>query len=41
MDNPWQAIGALSQSHPWHGVTMGKEAPRVVTTYGLSPKETR
>lgn len=33
MDNPWQAIGALSQSHPWHGVPIGKDAPHVVTVY--------
>ena len=33
MDNPWQAIGALSQSHPWHGVPIGKDAPHVVTAY--------
>jgi inorganic pyrophosphatase len=28
-----QALDFLFRSHPWHGVTMGKEAPRVVTTY--------
>lgn len=33
MENPWQAIGALSQSHPWHGVPLGKDAPSVVTAY--------
>lgn len=33
MNNPWQAIGALSQSHPWHGVPIGKDAPAVVTAY--------
>ena len=33
MDNPWQAIGALSQSHPWHGVPIGKDAPNAVTAY--------
>lgn len=33
MDNSWQAIGALSQSHPWHGVPIGKDAPNVVTAY--------
>jgi len=33
MENPWQAIGALSQSHPWHGVPIGKDAPSVVTAY--------
>ena len=33
VENPWQAIGALSQSHPWHGVPLGKDAPSVVTAY--------
>ena len=31
MDNNWQALGALSQSHPWHGVPIGQDAPNVVT----------
>jgi inorganic pyrophosphatase len=33
MERTWQAIGALSQSHPWHGVPIGKDAPGVVTAY--------
>ena len=33
MEKTWQAIGALSQSHPWHGVPIGKDAPEVVTAY--------
>jgi inorganic pyrophosphatase len=26
-------IGGLFQSHPWHGVSIGKDAPRLVTCY--------
>jgi inorganic pyrophosphatase len=33
MEKNWQALGALSQSHPWHGVPIGKDAPNVVTAY--------
>lgn len=33
MDTPWPAKGALCQSHPWHGVSIGKDAPHVVTAY--------
>lgn len=33
MENKWQAIGALFQAHPWHGVSIGKDAPQVVTAY--------
>jgi inorganic pyrophosphatase len=33
MENKWQALGALFQSHPWHGVPIGKDAPSVVTAY--------
>ena len=33
MDTHLQALGALSQSHPWHGVPIGKDAPGVVTAY--------
>ncbi len=33
MDRNWQALGALSQSHPWHGVPIGKDAPNAVTAY--------
>ena len=29
----WRALSFLFRSHPWHGVSMGREAPRVVTTY--------
>jgi inorganic pyrophosphatase len=29
----WRALDHLFKSHPWHGVSMGKDAPRVVTTY--------
>ena len=33
MDIMWQSLGALFQSHPWHGVTVGKDAPGIVTAY--------
>jgi inorganic pyrophosphatase len=32
-DPIWLALDYLFRSHPWHGVSMGREAPRVVTTY--------
>jgi inorganic pyrophosphatase len=32
-DQTWQALGMLSQSHPWHGVPIGAEAPQVVNVY--------
>jgi inorganic pyrophosphatase len=32
-DPVWLALDYLFRSHPWHGVSMGKDAPRVVTTY--------
>jgi inorganic pyrophosphatase len=32
-DPIWLALDYLFRSHPWHGVAMGKDAPRVVTTY--------
>ena len=33
MENKWQGLGALFQSHPWHGVPIGRDAPDVVTAY--------
>ncbi len=32
-DPLWSLMGMLYQSHPWHGVPIGKHAPEVVTTY--------
>lgn len=29
----WQLIGLLFRAHPWHGVPIGDQAPRVLTTY--------
>jgi inorganic pyrophosphatase len=29
----WRALDHLFKSHPWHGVSMGKDAPAIVTTY--------
>ena len=28
-----EIIGRVCKSHPWHGVSIGAEAPRIVTTY--------
>ena len=33
MEKNWQALGSLFQSHPWHGVLIGKDAPNAVTAY--------
>lgn len=32
-DRLWSTLGVLFQAHPWHGVPVGDDAPRVVTTY--------
>jgi inorganic pyrophosphatase len=32
-DNALELLGLLFQAHPWHGVSIGPEAPRVVTAY--------
>ncbi len=32
-DPLWSLMGMLYQSHPWHGVPIGKLAPEVITTY--------
>jgi inorganic pyrophosphatase len=32
-DRTLELLGLLFQAHPWHGVTIGAEAPRVVTAY--------
>ena len=29
----WELLGLLFQAHPWHGVSVGREAPKVVTAY--------
>jgi len=29
----WELLGHLFQAHPWHGVSIGAEAPQVVTAY--------
>jgi len=33
MEKTWQTVGALCQSHPWHGVPIGRDAPHIVTAY--------
>ena len=32
-ERTWELLGLLFQAHPWHGVAIGPEAPRVVTAY--------
>jgi inorganic pyrophosphatase len=32
-DRAWDLLGLRFQAHPWHGVSIGAEAPRVVTAY--------
>ena len=29
----WSMLGILFKAHPWHGLPIGKEQPRVVTVY--------
>ena len=37
----WQLLGLLFRAHPWHGVPIGVEAPRLVTCYiELTPTDT-
>lgn len=33
LDTLWKMIGLRYQSHPWHGVPIGPEAPQVVTAF--------
>ncbi len=33
LNNLWQSLALLLRSHPWHGITIGKDAPQVVNTY--------
>jgi inorganic pyrophosphatase len=32
-ESAWELLRLLFQAHPWHGVAIGAEAPRVVTAY--------
>jgi inorganic pyrophosphatase len=32
-DQLWKLMGLLLRAHPWHGVTIGDDAPKLVTTY--------
>ncbi len=32
-DPLWKLMGLLFKAHPWHGVEMGENAPRVLTAY--------
>lgn len=29
----WQSLASLLRSHPWHGITVGEDAPLIVNTY--------
>ena len=46
MDDPyrdpaWELFGLLFQAHPWHGVSIGADAPAVVTAYiEIAPTDT-
>jgi inorganic pyrophosphatase len=33
LDPTWELLHTLFQAHPWHGVSIGAEAPGVVTAY--------
>ncbi|HMS66086.1 MAG TPA: inorganic pyrophosphatase [Ignavibacteria bacterium] len=33
LEDIWGKIRLLMKSHPWHGVPIGKEYPKIVTTY--------
>jgi len=33
LEDIWGKIRLLMKSHPWHGVPIGKEFPKIVTTY--------
>lgn len=32
-DKIWKMIGLRYQSHPWHGIAIGKQSPEIVTTF--------
>lgn len=32
-DRTWELLGHLFQAHPWHGISIGPEAPGVVAAY--------
>jgi inorganic pyrophosphatase len=37
----WELMGVLFQSHPWHGVSPGPEAPEIVSAYiEITPTDT-
>ncbi len=37
----WKLLGVLFKAHPWHGVPIGEEHPRVVTVYvEIVPEDT-
>jgi inorganic pyrophosphatase len=41
IDPAWELFGLLFQAHPWHGVSIGADAPAVVTAYiEIAPTDT-
>ncbi|GJL53970.1 MAG: inorganic pyrophosphatase [Nitrospirales bacterium] len=33
LESIWELVSRVCKSHPWHGVPIGAEAPRVITAY--------
>lgn len=33
LDPIWKMLGVLYKSHPWHGVPIGEDTPKIVTAY--------
>ncbi len=33
LESIWELVSRVCKSHPWHGVPIGTEAPRIVTAY--------
>lgn len=40
-DRLWQKLGKRYQSHPWHGINLGNEAPEIVMSFiEMTPSDT-
>ncbi len=33
LNETWQSLALLMHAHPWHGITIGADAPKLVNTY--------
>ncbi|MBI4309204.1 MAG: inorganic pyrophosphatase [Candidatus Omnitrophica bacterium] len=33
MNNLWQSLALLLRSHPWHGISVGEDAPKMINAY--------